>query len=116
MKLCLRIFILLLLFSFLCFFLSLQVKYYNNEVFEGDRYKDAIQDYQVNTLRLLYINFIYRVGKKKTFTRLAGCGIKSMRPIFKTEMLMYQLKANFDEKSLFGKITYHLDPDFGKFW
>ena len=48
---------------------------------------------------------IYQVNQKK-FWRLAGCGIKSMRPIFKTEMLIYQSKANLDEKILFGNITY----------
>ena len=41
------------------------------------------------------------------FTRLAGCEIKSMRPIFKTEILIYQSKANSDEKILLGKITKH---------
>ena len=30
--------------------------------------------------------------------RLEACGIKSMRPIFKARMLIYQSKANFDEK------------------
>ena len=45
---------------------------------------------------------------------LAGCEIKSMRPIFKTEMLIYQSKANLDEKILFGKITHHLDPEIRK--
>ena len=39
--------------------------------------------------------FTYRVSQEKTMTRLAGCGIKSMRPIFKTEMLIYQPKTNF---------------------
>ena len=34
-----------------------------------------------------------------------------MKPIFKTEMLIYQSKANLDKKSLCGKITYHLDPE-----
>ena len=37
--------------------------------------------------------------------------MKIMRPIFKTKMLIYQLKANLDEKFLFGKITHHLDPE-----
>ena len=40
--------------------------------------------------------------------------MKSTRPIFKTEMLIYQSKAIFDEKILFGKITYHLDPEIRK--
>ena len=43
---------------------------------------------------------------KKKFTRLAGCGIKSMWPIFKTEMLLDQSKANLDLKILFCMITH----------
>ena len=37
---------------------------------------------------------------KKMFPRLAGCGceIKSMRPIFKTEMLICESKATSDVK------------------
>ena len=34
----------------------------------------------------------------KKFRRLEGCGIESMRPIFKTEMLIYQSKGNLDGK------------------
>ena len=34
-----------------------------------------------------------------------------MMPIFKIKILIYQSKANFDEKSLFGKICRHLDPE-----
>ena len=37
-----------------------------------------------------------------------------MGPIFKTEMLMYQSKANLDEKILFGNITNHSDPEIRK--
>ena len=44
----------------------------------------------------------YCVSKKK-FTPLAGCEMKSMRTMFKTEMLIYQLKANLDEKILLVK-------------
>ena len=51
------------------------------------------------------IKSFHRVSEQ-VFTRLAGCVIKSMRPIFKTEMLIYQLKANLDERILFGKITH----------
>ena len=43
---------------------------------------------------------IYRISKKDI--RLAGCGIKSMRPIFKTEMFSYQSKADLGE-NFFGK-------------
>ena len=39
---------------------------------------------------------------------------QSMRPIFKTEIFVDQSKANFDEKSLLGKITYLLDPQVRK--
>ena len=53
------------------------------------------------------------MGQKK-FARLEGCEIKSMRPIFKTEMIIYQSKANLDEKILFGKIIYLLDPESRK--
>ena len=37
-----------------------------------------------------------------------------MKPGFKTEMLIYQSKANLDGKFLFGKFNRHLD--FGKCW
>ena len=37
-----------------------------------------------------------------------------MRPIVKTKILIFQLNANLDGKSLFGKITHHLDPDMRK--
>ena len=37
-----------------------------------------------------------------------------MRPISRTEMLIYQSKANLDEKILFGKITRHLNVDIRK--
>ena len=45
---------------------------------------------------------------------LARCEIKNMRPIFKSEMLIYLSKANLDEKILFGKVTHHLDPEIRK--
>ena len=41
---------------------------------------------------MLYSYDGYRVSKKR-FTCLAGYGIKSMWPIFKTKMLIYQPKA-----------------------
>ena len=37
-----------------------------------------------------------------------------MRPIFKTEILIIQSKANLDEKILFGKITRHFDEEIRK--
>ena len=55
----------------------------------------------------------YRENQKK-FTRLAGCDLKSRRPIFKTESLIYQLKANLHEKILFGKITHHFGQEIRK--
>ena len=51
---------------------------------------------------------------QKKFTHLKGYRLKSMLPIFKTKILIYQSMANLDEKILFGKITHHLDPDIGK--
>ena len=54
-------------------------------------------------------NFYIPVEQKK-FTRLTGCEIKCMRPIFKTEMLIYQSKANLDKKILLGKITHQFRP------
>ena len=40
-----------------------------------------------------------------TIHGLLDCGVKIIRPIFKTKMLIHQLKANLDVKILFGKIT-----------
>ena len=37
-----------------------------------------------------------------------------MRPILKIEMLIYQSKANLDEKILFGKVTHHLEAEIRK--
>ena len=37
-----------------------------------------------------------------------------MRPIFKTEMLIYQSKANLDEKILFGKSLILKTPKISK--
>ena len=51
---------------------------------------------------------IYRVSKKKIMTHLAGYEIKNMKPIFKTETLIYLLKANLDDKIFFGKIIVNL--------
>ena len=53
---------------------------------------------------------------QKEFTGLVGCGVKSMGPIFKTEMLLYQSKANLNEQILFDKITHKLDLELGKCW
>ena len=55
----------------------------------------------------------YQVSQKK-FKHLVGCYIKSMGPIFKTELLIYQSQANLDEKLLFDKITHHLDIEIRK--
>ena len=51
---------------------------------------------------------------EKKFRRLGGYVIKSMWAIFKTNMLTYQSKVNFDENILFGKITHHLDQEIRK--
>ena len=37
-----------------------------------------------------------------------------MWPIFKTEMLICQSKANLDEKILFGKMPHLIDPEIRK--
>ena len=37
-----------------------------------------------------------------------------MRPVFKTEMIIYQSKANLDEKILPGKITRLSVPEIRK--
>ena len=60
-----------------------------------------------------FLDLMYRVSQKK-FSRLVSYGEKSMRPIFKSKMLIYQSKANLDEKMLFGKIIHHLDPKIRK--
>ena len=51
---------------------------------------------------------------KQEFTNLAGNGTKSMLPIFKIEVLIYESKANLDQKILFGKITHLQDPTVRK--
>ena len=47
---------------------------------------------------------------RKTLIRLGGCGIKSIVPIFKTEILAHHSRANFDVKILLGKIIHRLGP------
>ena len=42
-------------------------------------------------------------GESKKFIRFVVCGIKVSRPIFKTEMLIFQSKAYLDGNILFGK-------------
>ena len=51
-------------------------------------------------------------SESKKFTCLAGCEIKSIRPIFKTEMVIYQSKANLDDETFFGNedSTFHSGP------
>ena len=48
------------------------------------------------------------------FTHLAGYGIKNRLPIFENKILIFQSKANLDEKTLLGKITHHLHPEIWK--
>ena len=40
--------------------------------------------------------------------------MKSMRPIFKNELFIYQSKVNLDEKILFGSIPHLTDPEIRK--
>ena len=47
---------------------------------------------------------------KRKSARLMGCGMKSMQPIFKTEMLIYQAKANLDVIKKLGVVK------LGKCW
>ena len=47
---------------------------------------------------------ILPVSKKK-FTRLASYGIKRLRTILKTDLLVNQPMANLDKKTLCGKMT-----------
>ena len=53
-------------------------------------------------------------GESKNVCAFGGLWNKSIGPIFKTGMLIYQSKANLDEKILFVKISYHLDPEIRK--
>ena len=46
-----------------------------------------------------------RVSQQK-FSHSADYGIKSMWPIFKNKTLIYESKANLDEKILFAEITH----------
>ena len=48
---------------------------------------------------------LYWMNQQK-FTRLAGCEIKRIRPIFRTKMVLYQPKANLDGEILCGNITH----------
>ena len=46
------------------------------------------------------------LGESRKVTRLAGYGIKRFWPIFKTKLLIFQSKANADEKILCAKIKH----------
>ena len=48
---------------------------------------------------------------KEELTRFPDCGIKSIRPILKTEMLIYLSKANFHVKILFRSSSHLLDSE-----
>ena len=50
-------------------------------------------------------------GESKKVYAFRSCGIKSMRPIFETKVLIYQSRADLDEKILFGNITRLMDPE-----
>ena len=58
-------------------------------------------------------NIMYLVSQKK-FTRLAGYGIISLLPIFKTDMLIYQSKANLHVKIFIRNISHLIDPEIRK--
>ena len=62
--------------------------------------------FSIKSVEMKLKECIYRVNQKKV-QAFGGYGMKSMRAIFKTNMLTYQSKANLDEKILFGKITHH---------
>ena len=47
-------------------------------------------------------------------TRLKGGGIKSVRQIFETKMLIYQSEATSDVNVLFGNIIHLLDTEIRK--
>ena len=52
--------------------------------------------------------------RQKKLSHLLGYGMKNVRPTWKIKMLIYQSKANLDEKSLFGKIAHYLSPEIRK--
>ena len=56
---------------------------------------------------------VYRVSPDQ-FKRLADCKMKSMSPVFKIEMFIYQLEANLIREIFFRKITHHLDQQIRK--
>ena len=58
-------------------------------------------------------NCIYQMSQEK-FKRLAGYGIKGMRSVFKTEMLIYKSKANLDEKIFLIKSLVSKTPKISK--
>ena len=74
---------------------------------------DCVTETGISFLRVTFSPTLYRLSQKK-FRRLEGCGIKSMRPIFKTKMLIYQSKVNLDEKILFDSIPQLTDPEIRK--
>ena len=48
-----------------------------------------------------------RMSRKEVYA-FGGCEIKQTRPIFKTEIFIYQ-STNLEEEILFGKITHYVD-------
>ena len=54
---------------------------------------------------------MYRVSHRKV---LNGCGINIIPPIFKTKMLIYELKASLEVKILFANITHLIEPGIRK--
>ena len=56
-------------------------------------------------LRIPFVDVYIPNESKKMFARLASCGIKSMHPIFKTEMFIYQSRATL------GPVYTRSDPN-----
>lgn len=53
-------------------------------------------------------------GEQKKLKSLMGCRIKSTRTMFKTKLLICQLKINLADKVSFGKIPHLLDRKIRK--
>ena len=59
---------------------------------------------------------MYRVlGELKKLAHMADCAIEFKRSIFKIEMLIYQSKANLDEKLFFKSLNF-LIRNFEEYW
>ena len=72
-------------------------------------FRPTLGSYEVNIPLLRF----YRLSQEK-FRCLEGCGIKRKRPIFKTEMFIYQSKVNLDKEILLGSIPHLTDREIRK--